>query len=93
MALPQLPAEHPMPGPRLVSCSVRRFRDALGSREHREGALQSQPCSLVQGAMEEQQGRQHRELSRGLHKLEGAVDDLRGAVEDKVGWLLKLMSC
>ncbi len=37
--------------------------------------------------MEEQQGRQHRELSRGLHKLEGAVDDLRGTVEDKVGWL------
>ena len=37
--------------------------------------------------MEEQQGRQHRELSRGLHKLEGAVDDLRGTLEDKVGWL------
>ena len=60
---------------------------------HREGTLQSQRCSLVQGAMEEQQGRQHRELSRGLHKLEGAVDDLRGAVEDKVGWLPETVTC
>ena len=52
---------------------------------HKQRPLQSQRCSLVQGAMEEQQGRQHRELSRGLHKLEGAVDDLRGTLEDKVG--------